>query len=202
MSLAASPAAAEILCKARSGRLFIRASCKKRETPLDLPKGQAGDPGAPPGAPVRVVDNAGLQVGEFAEPGRDDDDTSVVFEHDGHLVRFITRPAGFPSFGSLYHLVAQCADAPFMGASSTVALVRFGFVIGSAGFYAGDPVEMKAIVSQEYTPPNGSCGMAETLPNGNCCQNSSMPIMQIVGPATKVFDLPSLGLTPPFHLQP
>jgi hypothetical protein len=59
----AAPTPAAVICEKRSGAVFVRATCRKKETALDLaafgavgPKGDRGDPGTPgaagtPGAP-------------------------------------------------------------------------------------------------------------------------------------------------------
>ncbi len=199
LTLVASPAAADLLCRARSGRLFMRASCKKREVSLDLPKGPSGDPGPPAGVPLRVVDDAGLPVGAFAEAARGDDATGVAFDVGDRLVVFLVGAAGFNGGGSFLHLVADCADAPLLYGSPG-QLISLGSVVGSTAYYPVDPIEPKSIVSAEFAP-NGTCpAMSVALPNGNCCWNLSFAA--VVGPAMKAFDLPSLGLTLPLHLEP
>lgn len=62
----AIPANADVICRKNSGAMFVRATCKKKETPVDLsafgalgPKGDQGDPGTPATALWAVVNTDG-----------------------------------------------------------------------------------------------------------------------------------------------
>ncbi|HXJ34193.1 MAG TPA: hypothetical protein VMS22_09160 [Candidatus Eisenbacteria bacterium] len=201
--LVAEPAAADVLCRARNGRVIVRTSCKKREATLDFPKGPPGDAGAATAPPVRIVDAAGVPVGLFAEPANEDDTPSVLFEAGGQVVTFlIIGPAGFDQNGFLYHMVPHCADAGLVFVSRRNALVREGNVVGTTGYYAGDPVESRVPASREKTKPGAGCGADEPLANGNCCEVAITPIALDLGPAMTVFDIPSLGLTLPLRIEP
>lgn len=74
--LGCTAAAAEVLCRKRSGVIVAREACKKKETPLDLaqfgavgPKGDKGDPGDPgaPG-PIAGTPAGGDLAGTYPEP--------------------------------------------------------------------------------------------------------------------------------------
>jgi hypothetical protein len=199
-SLVARAAGADVLCSGHKGRVFVRPSCKKREMPLELPKGATGATGAAAPAPVRVVDGAGHQVGLYAQPASEDSDLAVLFEVGSRLVWYYVMPQGFMTFFEFYHLVPHCADPPLM-VGAPGALVRHGLVRGTTAYYPEDPIELQHPVSREKPPGGPSCGADETLPDGNCCEALASSTAT-VGPVTKAFDLPSLGLTPPLHLEP
>lgn len=65
----AMPANAAVICQKKSGAMFVREACKKKETPVDLaqfgavgPTGPAGDPGADATALWAVVRSDGTLV--------------------------------------------------------------------------------------------------------------------------------------------
>jgi hypothetical protein len=198
--LLVAPAGTDVLCRAKSGRVFLRGGCKKRETAVELPAGPAGaagDPGAAAPAPVRVVDAAGRQVGLLAEPGTEDNATFVLFEVGDRLVDLLVGTAGFPEDPTVfYHLAADCSDAPLVTVDPT-AFVQRGVVLGSKAYYAGDPVETKTVAAYEEQRASG-CGADPKLANGLCCRPSGGT--NGVGPATEAVDLSQF--TPPFRLEP
>src|SRR5262249_38060116 len=177
-------------------------SCKKRESALEPVKGPTGDPGAAAAPPVRIVDATGKAVGLFAELSNEDSPPNVLFEAGGQGVTFQIGPQGFDEDGQLYHLVAHCADAPFVVVTQNPPLVRQGWVLGTTAYYAGDPIESKTPVSREIARPSAGCGTDEALSNGNCCEVLSSPGTNVYGPAVTAFDIPSLGLTLPLHGEP
>jgi hypothetical protein len=200
--LVARPGAADVLCRTRVGRVSLRPSCKKRERRIDLPKGPAGDTGAAAPAPIRVVDAAGLAVGSFADPYNEDDATRIVVAVGGRFVSFVVDRSGvFDGGGDLFHLVANCSDPP-LALGRRAPLVREGGVFGSMAYYVDDPVETHTPVAREVRAGSGGCGSSTTLPNGACCVPDGSIVAADYGPVTKAFDVPSLGVTPPLHLEP
>jgi hypothetical protein len=200
--LAAEPVAADVLCSGHKGRVVIRSSCKKHESALDPSKGPTGDPGAPAGPTVRIVDATGKPVGLFAELCNEDNPTSVLFDAGGQVVTFHIRPQGFEENGQLYHLVPHCADAPLVLVSPTPPLVREGWVLGTTAYYAGDPIEPKTPASREIARESTGCGANEPLANGNCCEVTSALGANVYGPMVTAFEIPSLGLTLPLRAEP
>ena len=197
-SLVAAPAGADVLCRTKARRVFVRASCKKGEVRVDLPKGPTGDQGAAPRDPVRLVDGAGLQVGLFAELYTQRTNLAV-FEVNGRVVSLKATTTGFGSDGAtFYHLTTDCSGQRLVS-ERRGALVRSGIVVGTTAYYAEDPIVPETPVATEF-PPQDACFGGTMLPNGNCCTTGSFS--ETYGPATVAFDLPSLGFTPPFHVEP
>src|SRR5437867_4290351 len=106
----ATPGAATVLCKKKSGAVFVRNACKPKETRLDPDalglrvsqgaKGDKGDPGqrvqGPTGAagPALVVkDSNGAFVGLVTENGG----TDIVRRINGQHLHFTVRDTGFPT---------------------------------------------------------------------------------------------------------
>jgi hypothetical protein len=202
VALAAAPAAADILCRARHGTVFLRAKCRKRERPIDL-HGPAGSPGTPGAVPARVVDAAGNQVGLFADPYNEDNYTSVVLEVGSQLVLLYVQPSGFaPTSGGFNaaHLAADCSDPP-LAYSPLHPLVRQGFRYGDDVYYVNDPITLQTPVATEFVPGGGGCMGGTLLPNGRCCA-SEMFEESSYGMLTKAFSVGAVGLTPPFHVEP
>jgi hypothetical protein len=199
VGLLAAPADADVLCRAKASRVVLRARCRSREVRLDFPKGPVGDEG-PAGVPVRIVDSAGLPVGLFAEPFTSETNVAV-FEVGSRLVSLRMGRTGFrtdnPGF---YHLVANCSGQRLAPSDRPAPFVRAGFVVGTTAYYAEDPLEPMTPVAREF-PPEGTCGGGLALGNGNCCVTGVFG-EGYYGPATVAVELPSLGLKPPFHLEP
>jgi hypothetical protein len=201
VAVAAAPVLADELCRSRKGGVFLRPSCKKREVRIEFPKGATGDPGPAASPPVRVVDSAGRHVGLFAEPFNEDNISLAVFEVGDRLVSFFVDRTGLVDVERrFYHRAADCSDAPLAFARAAF-LVREGFLFGGAGYYAGDPVELVLPAATEFRPGTGGCGSATVLPSGSCCTTDGTFEGEF-GPAVQAFELISLGLTPPFHLEP
>ncbi|HEV7734087.1 MAG TPA: hypothetical protein VGR62_18090 [Candidatus Binatia bacterium] len=202
VGLLAMPAGADVLCHTKKGSVFVRAACKKRETPVELPvvpTGPAGDPGADAPAPTRIVDATGRPVGLFVEPGVEDNATIVVVEVGTHLVFVSVSRIGISgSSDPFLHVAADCSDQRLLAQSPT-AFVRAGTSIGSTIYYADDPIETKPVAGREYLPTSGSCGGGTELANGYCCTEYTLD-PPMVGPAAIAFE-PS-AFTPPFRLEP
>jgi hypothetical protein len=198
--LVAAPARADVLCRTKGGRTFVRAQCKKREMRIELPKGPPGDAGADTTIrPVRILDAAGLQIGLIGAPYTFDVNLAV-FEAGTRIVWVPVGRTGFrPDDIGFLHLVADCSDQRLILDRPT-PLVRRGAVIGGTAYYAGDPVELKSPVAREF-PLQDACLGGSVLANGNCCTTGSFG-EDYYGPATVAFDVSSLGFTPPFHLEP
>jgi hypothetical protein len=197
-SLVAEPVGAEVLCGTHTGRVFLRARCKRHEVRVDLPKGPTGDEGAAARAPVRIVDSAGREIGLLGE-AETEELNFAVFEVGSRLVSLGAVLSGFRGSGQLYHLAADCSDPPLVP-GRRAPFVRSGVVVGTTAYYAEDPVEMKTPVARQF-PPEDACFGGSMLANGNCCTTGSFGAGDY-GPATVAFEVPSLGLTPPFHLEP
>ena len=202
--LVAAPARADVLCQSRTGAVILRAACKKRETRVELPRGPQGPPGAAAPVPVRIVDAVGKPVGLVPDPFNEDNYSRVLVEAGTHLVALYVTPAGFaestPPNG--VHLNADCSDPPLVG-TQPAPLVRYGFVSGGVVFYAGDPIVKltPAALAARVSPPSACGSMGGTpLPDGNCCLDGGLT-EGTFGPLT-TFDLSTLGLTPPFRLEP
>lgn len=198
--LVAAPAHADVLCRTKSGRVFVRAQCKKRETRVELPKGPSGDAGAATTIrPVRILDAAGREVGSIGAP-QTFDANFAVFEVGTRILSVPVRRTGFPYDDTGFlHVAADCSDQRLIFERPT-PLVRRGAVIGETVYYAEDPVERKIPVASEF-PPQDACFGGSVLANGNCCTMGIYPD-DYYGPAAAAFDISSLGLTPPFHLEP
>jgi hypothetical protein len=199
--LVAMPARADVLCRTKSGRVFARTQCKKRETRIELPKGPTGDAGAATTIrPVRILDAAGLEVGLIAAPYTFDNNFAV-FEVGAQVVSLRTAKSRFkPDDTGFLHLAADCSDQRLVREGRPAPLVRQGIVVAGAAYYAGDPTELRTPVAREF-PPEDACFGGSVLPNGNCCLAGTYG-EDYFGPATVAFEISSLGLTPPFHLEP
>jgi hypothetical protein len=205
--LAAVPAAADVLCRARSGAVVVRTACRKRERRIDLPRGPAGQPGAAAVPSTRIVDAAGEPVGLVADPFNEDNATRVIVEITPHLVKLFVDPDGFLKSAppARTHLKADCTDPPLIG-SPPAPLVREGLVVDDQIVYVGDPIVSLTPAALEFAPSGGvPCnqfpGMTTPLPNGNCCQKGVQFDEGLFGPLTTV-PVSTLGLTLPFHLEP
>ncbi|HEV7731188.1 MAG TPA: hypothetical protein VGR62_03455 [Candidatus Binatia bacterium] len=197
--LLTAPAGADVLCRGKKQRVFVRAACKTGETTVDLPQGPAGAPGTAAPNPTRVVDATGVQVGLFAEPGREDSVTTVVFEAGTRLVAADVSDAGFRiSIAVLFHLATDCSDQP-LAFSRAATFVRYAAVLGTTAYYAEDPITTVAPVAYEHIPDPMGCGLHPLLPNGHCCALQAFGASRF-GPATATFSI--TGFTPPFRLEP
>ncbi len=203
VTLLATPAMADVLCRAKRGSVFVRTECRKRETavplPVVLPKGPDGTAGADAPPPVRVVDATGKPVGLFAEPGIEDHATFAIFELGGRLVHFLVNREGIFGENRFSHVAADCSDEPLVAIDPT-ALVNRGTVIGPTAYVAADPIERRLLLAQEFPPFPGGCGSATLLPNGNCCQEAFQPFEATTGSPAVAFQLSEFAL--PLRLEP
>jgi hypothetical protein len=193
----ATAASAEVLCRTKKGRVFVRAACAARETSIALPQGAPGAAGPAAAPPIRVVDAAGLQIGLFAEPGRTDGITVVVVEVGTTLAWFFAGESGF-SPTAVYHLTTDCSDAP-LAFAGTPRLVRRGTVLGVKAWYPGDPVTTQAPLASQRPRSGADCGTDTPLANGNCC-STVVPGPIPLGLAVEAFS--PTTFTPPFRLEP
>ncbi len=196
-SLLAMPVHAGVLCRGKQQRVFARVACKASERVVELPKGATGPSGAPGAIPVRVVDATGTQVGLFAEPGRADSSTVVVFEAGPRLFRLVVSEAGFGG-GQLYHLTSDCSDPPLVFANY-VSFVRNAVVLGGTAYFADDPITQLSAMGLQTAPGPMGCGADPTLANGNCCHAGNFS-PSLFGPATAA--LSTTQFVPPFRLEP
>jgi hypothetical protein len=198
----ATSAGADVVCQSRKGGVFLRAECRKRETvitlPVDAPKGATGEAGPAAPAPVRLVDATGKPLGEYAEPGTEDNATYVLFSAGERFLYLFANATGLQSGGdTLLHVAADCGGAPVLPGRMT-DFVRGGVILDDAVWVASDPIAPATVSAREYAPL-GNCGTDTLLPNGHCCQ-TVVPGETLVGPATQAFEVPVY--TPPLRLEP
>jgi hypothetical protein len=209
--VALSTAEAGLLCKTRSGKLFVREACKRRDVPVDLaasgPLGARGTEGATgatgaAGFGVEMKDANGALVGVildepaiFPVPG-----TRVVRTVDGQVVSLGVDPAtGFPD--TAIPFVAYFEQPGCTGRAFLAPLLPGTFMISPAfvhddlAFYPVDaPTLHNAISILTFTTP-GSCSGTFTAPD-QCCTPASVSTFLV---EARVFALGTLGLVPPFH---
>jgi hypothetical protein len=209
--VALSTAEAGLLCKTRSGKLFVREACKRRDVPVDLAasgplgaNGAAGATGATGSAGFGAVmkDANGALVGVimdepaiFPVPG-----TRVVRTLDGQVVSLGVDPAtGFPDTPIAFVAYFEepgCTGRAFLAPLLPGTLmISPAFVHDDLAFYAVDSLAMHNAVSVlTFTTP-GSCPGTFTAPD-QCCIPAAVSTFLV---EARVFALGTLGLVPPFH---
>jgi hypothetical protein len=180
------------LCRTKSGALFVRDACHRKETAVPLPKGDAGAPGASTPR-VRAFDSTGKLIGFVDGIGH------AVFIHEGIALYLNPMVDGFLKAGNIYYEALDCFSAPLM--SPEGAYYSAVQLVGSDAYYPGSPIELRAVRSS-LTPidPTFCATLSGTYnaSNGTCCFNYGGATMLRVAPA---LPLDLSGFTPPFHVE-
>ncbi|HXJ34191.1 MAG TPA: hypothetical protein VMS22_09150 [Candidatus Eisenbacteria bacterium] len=183
-------------CKSRSGAVFVRDRCKRKETSIDLaasagaPKGDVGAQGRSQPR-LRAVDSGGRRLpGTFDVAGR------FVYRDGDHVFGIVVHSDGFSGGGFGYNGMG-CTEDRFVAASEelyTSVPVELGIA-----YYAGEPIAMRTFMSSAYPSTPAACtGVGKTYvpATGFCCSDGPSSVRS--GPATPV-DLS--GFTPPFRVE-
>ncbi len=193
LALGAPPQYADaILCRAKNDAVFVRDTCKRKETPVDLVKGDAGPKGAS-SLRAHVVDAAGRTIGHLTAFGE------IVMREGDIALRAHATVDGFIQFSGLYFPGASCSGTPLV--TGLVTLYQPLAVVGTSGYYAGDPIVRRSLASAmtQTTAPNCvSPGQTYDAATGMCCSTFVTLPMLSAGPAIP-FDIG--GFTPPFRVE-
>ena len=206
--VALSTADAALLCKTRSGKLFVREACKRRDVPVDLAasgplgaQGAAGPTGlAGFGAVLKDANDAfvGVIVDEpafFPIPG-----SHAVRTVEGQVVSLpFDLTTGFPDTAVpvvAYYEEPGCTGRAFLTPILAASLmISPAYVHDGLAFFPVDaPTLHNAISVLTFTTP-GSCSGTFTAPD-QCCTPASVSTFLT---EARVFPLGTLGLVPPFH---
>ena len=193
-------------CVGRKGKLVLRDTCKRSERLLDAttlnPVGATGATGAagePGPFPLRIVDDAGLEIGPVQQF---DFATALVLVSHATLpspVQFAVGPAGFRNIGddqfyTVLYAEAGCAGQPYLSDDAGA----YAHVEGTAAYrVSGGPASV-AILSYE-TDSFVTCPPADSTDRGTCCIAS--PSAEDAVAAVRV-PLIDLGFVPPFRAVP
>lgn len=203
---------ADALCLKRSGLIVARAQCRPKERPFDPaavglvgptgPIGQTGDagnPGAPGGHPYRVVDADGKTFGTMLSYDTSRAQVVVTLPGVDHPVQFVVAHGEFSREipASVYYQSSDCTGTPFVaGSSGPVPPV---LVVGSVGYYSTKAPNLLTVGSLEY-PRSEKCSSGNVdTGRGTCCQQV---VTQSHGAPAQTVAIASLGVTPPFTVQP
>jgi len=224
LALFCSDAAADVLCKTRSGSLKVRDVCKPTETQADpVALGLQGPPGpqGPAGPAAVVKDSNGTLVGVVTESSgrrvaRDISGTPVSIGIAG-----TTWADEAPQF---YYTSTDCSGTAMMYSSTPL---RAAYVHSGNLFYTTEttqvlPVGSNSVVlrpgqsceSDSLLPPDRCCTLALTCTARSDCPNVGNPgdfsctngycfsnqYTEGVAPAVTL-DLTTLDLVPPFHVE-
>jgi hypothetical protein len=188
----AAPRADAALCRTKSGALFVRDACHRKETAVPLPKGDAGAPGVSTPR-VRAFDSTGKLIGFVDGIGH------AVFIHEGIALYLNPMVDGFLKAGQIYYEALDCLSAPLMAPEG--AYYSAVLLVGADAYYPGSPIELRGVRSSLMQLDPTSCATlmgTYNASNGTCCSNFGSTYMQRAAPALP-FDLS--GFTPPFHVE-
>jgi hypothetical protein len=189
------------------------------------PKGDKGDPGVPgtPGPGLVVKDANGSLVGVVLQLQRSGSDAFITRQLAGVPVELLVNHDGFkdepplPDGSSVFNLFSQTADCsgPFLMplVSGTPepgpqAMVALAFVRGMSAYYPTGPFAPTSFQSirqfgttQAQCQPGGNLEVVYFKPPDECCYYVSIPGGSPPLSPAATFDLTTLGLVPPFHVE-
>lgn len=192
----AGPADGAVLCRKGSGKVLLREACKKREQPVGLLKGPAGDAGAAARRAPRVVDATGAPVGILADPvAAEGGSTILVMAGDRVVVVDIDR-----LFDRQFFYTSSDCSGPRLVREQPDPLVRQATYLHGTLYYAEDPITPVTAMSNSFATEPADCTLfgGTVLPDGLCCASTSFA--SHFGPAAIAFSAAALG-TPPFRLE-
>lgn len=181
-----------ILCRAKNDAVFVRDACKRKEVPVDLPKGDPGPKGAS-SLRARVVDAADKTIGHLTAFGE------IVMRQGDVVLHARATVDGFVQASAVYFDAADCAGTPLVQA--TVTLYQRLEVIGASGYYTSDPIARHAVLSALTKRLAANCmgaGQTYDAASGLCCTNLGTPWMT---PAGRAIPLDIGGFAPPFRVE-
>lgn len=197
VAVAGRPAQA-VYCKNKSGAVFSRETCKRKEVPLDLAAigaaGAKGDPG-PAGtgqARLHAVDASGQPL-----PGVLTGRGTLVYTVGGRLLSFSPRPVGFLG-GSFFFDAMNCVGPRLVKVTDN--LYDETPVLGTTAYFAGDPVQAHDTLSNAFPSTVQECtgaGRTYDAASGLCC-NDALAGSIDAGPATPV---PLGAFTSPLRVE-
>lgn len=208
VSTALSSADGAVLCSTRSGRVMLREACRSTEAPIDPialglqgapgPQGPAGPQGAtgaqgPPGPGLVVKDANGALVGPVLE--QSGGGLIVTRTINGHSLGIEVRKTGFmPNFSRLFFESNDCSGQALLFISVNDELNPLFFVASVDGATAYYPSTMNA-ADGRYTFTRS---LLEESGSGLQCRAD---VYGSVAVPAIAFDLTTLGLVPPFHVE-
>jgi hypothetical protein len=156
---------------------------------------------------VVLKDSRGTTIGLLVAPGSGDDTTvSVVRQLNGKSVLFDANTDGLlsPSTGVVYYASGDCSGTPRIveeNARFSTVLLPGAVVVGTTAFYASGPVSVVTWNSAEDSTNPTDCisGGGTPTSHGGCCTSDFNDSVESA--AAETFDLSTLGLVPPFHVE-
>jgi hypothetical protein len=197
LAVTAAPADA-VLCRKKSGAVFERDACRRKETALDPASigavGAPGPAGAPGTAPprVRVVDAGGQRL-----PGTLISSGELLLEQGDAVVGIYLGRTGGSHVDRLYFGEAACAGTPLIAAQSD-ALHGAGILVGTTLYVGIGAAAERQVQAQRYAPTTSQCSGADTYDpiSGTCCDTFTSFTL-----ATRVAMASTFAATPPFTLE-
>ncbi|HXJ34192.1 MAG TPA: hypothetical protein VMS22_09155 [Candidatus Eisenbacteria bacterium] len=180
------------LCRGKGGALFVREACKRRETPVVVPKGDQG-PTGPSGPRVRAVDASGKAIGFINASG-----LVVVRQGDVALAMTATTD-GFVPTGGLFFETTDCSGAGFVPFQYSTLYQR-ARVVGRTAYYTGEPLTdhlLKSVLAIQTPSACTTAGGTYNVLLDACCEPRT-PFTEATGPALSL-DLDAF--TAPFHVE-
>ena len=139
---------------------------------------------------VRVVDSRGQDVGPFEQSIGG---SFALRRITGFTFALSITKSGFVSgFVNFFHMTSDCSGDRFV-IEDGARLVRIAPQINGKLIYAADPLQQITANSLETVTPPADLNMP-----GHCSRLNPTP--ELAGLVT-TFDLSTLGLVPPFHLE-
>ncbi len=189
----------------------VRETCKTNEVQLDPgslglqgPPGQSGERG-----PALVwKDASGMFVG-MADFGGG---SAGVRRLGGNLVRLDLNPSGFIQRGTsifgtfdTYYVTPDCSGTPLFPVNfgTTDQYVFSSAIFGTVMYHVQGPATVPSSTSQLVPNPNFApfcSGYSGTIIPGGCCRPYFNTFQTGLAPVV-TFDLTTLGLVPPFHIE-